>query len=163
MTRFIVLLLLIGAAASCQSIIGLGDEPAYTPGCGISKAPGPVCAKCLESSCCTESIACANDPVCKDTVERCFAKCFDISCFVPCLEGAGQALSTYFNCAAHCAEDCAPKGVCKALSECCLEQENDSTLQKGCIDNARSENETLCQSSYDQLMCETGAAGAPAE
>jgi len=162
MTRFLFLLVLIGAAASCQSIIDLGDEPAYAPGCGISRAPGAVCASCLETRCCKESLACANDPACRDKVEHCFAKCFDVTCFVPCLEGAGKPLQDYFGCASHCAEDCDPKEACKTLSQCCFEQ-SDNTLQAGCLTNARSENQELCQASLEQLMCEAGSAGAPAQ
>lgn len=159
MTRFAVLLLLIGAAASCQSIIDLGDEPTLVPGCGLTRSPGPVCGSCIESRCCKESVACAAEPDCKRRVETCVYRCFDLDCFSPCIEGAGQVFQNYFTCASQCANECAPKEACGTLATCCAAQ-TDETLLVGCAKNARSENQALCQSSLEQLMCATGSAGA---
>jgi hypothetical protein len=157
----IAMLTFFAAVVSCQTLIDLGDEP--TLGCGLARPLGPECDACLQTRCCEKSLACSQDAVCKQTTEGCITGCFTPECAIACKDAhpENKALDEYFRCALDCPAECTPTGTCKLLGECCSGL-RDETERHGCARSARSEDQTVCESTLELFGCQ-GSGGAGGE
>jgi hypothetical protein len=66
----------VGTFVSCRQVVGISDNPPtdlVTSICGLPYGTS-TCASCVNASCCTESNACAGDPVCS-AYESCLGEC----------------------------------------------------------------------------------------
>ena len=151
MTRRIAAALALGFAAGCALVANLGDDarlrdatdsgtttdsgappidaPAFVDAsdgsrgpCGLVPDIRPACSSCNVQKCCTESLACANNPRCVDGIE-CLKNCaFVAACVNACLKTYEDSaeLPQIAQCSGFsCQKECIPSDECLALGECC--------------------------------------------
>ncbi|HTM43685.1 MAG TPA: hypothetical protein VL137_01950 [Polyangiaceae bacterium] len=150
---------LVIVATACQNLIDLGprarDKNATTiSACGFGQgSTSQACVSCLEQHCCSQNLACSEDPQCarqKVALTECV---YDVPCIQDVLAdaGTGSKVRKFSSCATGCTVQCYPTDECLRLAQCC--QQLSSLERSGCADLVDSEDQTRCKEARTATFC----------
>jgi hypothetical protein len=165
--------LLVGAAASCDAVLGLGpkatlyadadatvdasgDAPKVPPGetpdafvyaCGMKPHPSATCQKCVDANCCDPQRRCAASPLCIEGT-NCVLACENrVECVIACDEDYGKRSPEFYalvqGCSLGCQDVCYPIEDCNKLVQCCWAI-SDSSLHTACMDAVYKADQAHC-------------------
>ncbi len=141
----------VAGIVSCRQLVGITDNPPTdltSTLCGLPYGTS-VCASCAQTSCCTESTACAKDPVCS-AYESCLGTCNgDPKCRSQCTidnqVGVAADVSALSAClATHCETACGL--TCGGVADLISEPDAAASCQQ-CLQGSQCAQAEACASS----------------